>query len=93
MNETKQISDFQGFVNVVKLGRWHSADKHPKKAGWYLRDYRNPPKRTANENELPQFSVDYFRGGFWYIADVRNKAITLDDAWFESLPWCKIKDQ
>ena len=78
----------------MKLVKWHSGDELPKETGWYLRDYRNPPKPT--EGELPPFSVDHFikdeHGKFWYVLGVDNdEVLVLNDAWFEKLPWCKIK--
>lgn len=70
----------------MKLGKVHSGDELPKKDGWYMRDYRNPPKPTSGE--LPPFSVDKFMGGLWYVQNDDG----LNDAWYESLPWQKIKD-
>jgi hypothetical protein len=80
----------------MKTGKWHDGAEQPKKTGWYLMDYRHPPKSTEKAHELPPFAVDYFisdiNGKFWYVTDVYNKALTLNDSWFESLPWCKIKE-
>lgn len=79
----------------MKIGRWHDGSELPKKTGWYLRDYRNPPKQT--EGTIPPFSLDYFirdeHGSFWYVAGIEAKAFELNDAWFESLPWCKLKSK
>lgn len=78
----------------MKTGRWHDGKELPKKTGWYLRDYRNPPKET--KGVIPPFSIDHFindeHGSFWYVLDTHEKMLCLNDAWFESLPWCKIKE-
>lgn len=74
---------------TTKLGNWHAGIERPTKDGWYLRDYRNPTKPT--KSELPPFSVDKYLchedGGFWYVLDGDD----LNDAFYENLPWCKIK--
>lgn len=78
----------------MKFGKWHQGTEQPKKTGWYLRDYRNPPKMTTGE--LPPFSIDKFicdeRSGYWFVLDEHNGIACFNDAWYTNLPWCKIKE-